>query len=366
MKSLTAFLGIMRNEILMQFKTKLFVLSLINSIVVVILFGYLAGLQAQPMNHLRVGVVEGTPVAEILTESVEVNAIVFSDAKKAEEAVLSGEVIASVFTQVQGGKLTVLLDDTQGAAARAALSNITTVLIKASPRGQNAQDAQEAGFTATLEIREAWELDMNDPTYLLRLLGAGLAPMIVLSNAFVFSGFTLISEKTSGTIFFLALAPISRIWIILGKLVANTLLIAISTILAVIIAIYLFGVTPTGSLWLLILAALLTGLGLMGLCYAISAYVKDERTFRVVAGLPLMMPMMFLSGIMYPVAIFPEWLQSLSRIFPLTWMVEISHSVFFKGATLIDIWQPMALLGIFAIAMTLLGGFTVSRLMRIQ
>jgi len=366
MKSLTAFLGIMRNEILMQFKTKLFVMSLMNSIVVVILFGYLAGLQAQPMNHLRVGVVEGTLVAEILTESDKVNAIVFSDVKEAEEAVLSGEVIASVLTTAQEGNLTVLLDDTQGAAARGALSNIFTILIKASPGGQNAPGNQAVSLTAPLEIKGAWGLDMDDPAYLLKLLGAGLAAMVVLSNAFVFSGFTLISEKTSGTIYFLALAPIKRVWIILGKLAANTLLIAASTLLTVIMTIFLFGVTPTGSLWLLILAALLAGLGLMGLCYAISAYVKDERTFRVVAGLPLMMPMMFLSGIMYPIAIFPEWLQSLSRIFPLTWMVEISHSVFFKGATLIDVWQPMALLGIFSIAMVLLGGVTVSRLMRIQ
>ena len=366
MKNLTAFTGIMRNEILLQFKTKLFVMSLINSILVVILWGYLAGLQAQPMNHLRVGVVEGTSVAEILTESEEVNAIVFSDVKEAEEAVLNGEVIASVLVPVQGGKLTVLLDDTQGAAARAALSNITAVLIKASPVTQNAQGTQTERFATTFETKEAWGLDMNDPTYLLKLLGAGLAAMVVLSNAFVFSGFTLISEKTSGTIYFLALAPIRRIWIILGKLVANTLLILASTIITVIIAIYLFGVTPTGSLWPLFLAALLAGLGLMGLCYAISAYVKDERTFRVVAGLPLMMPMMFLSGIMYPIAIFPEWLQSLSRIFPLTWMVEIAHSVFFKGAVWVDVWEPLALLAMFSVSMVLLGAFTVSRLMRIQ
>ena len=207
---------------------------------------------------------------------------------------------------------------------------------------------------------------MDDPAYLLRLLGAGLAAMVVLSNAFVFSGFTLISEKTSGTIYFLALAPLSRLWIVLGKLLANTFLIMVSTILTVLMAIYLFGATPTGSLWLLILAALLAGVGLMGLCYAISAYVKEERTFRVAAGLPLMMPMMFLSGIMYPVAIFPEWLQSLSQVFPLTWMVEIAHMVFFKGGTMADVWQPMLLLGIFSAAMVLLGGFTVSRLMRIQ
>jgi ABC-2 type transport system permease protein len=79
-----------------------------------------------------------------------------------------------------------------------------------------------------------------------------------------------------------------------------------------------------------------------------------------------MLPMMFLSGIMYPIAIFPEWLQSLSRIVPLTWIVEVAHSVFFKAGTMTDVWQPMLLLGIFSVAMVLLGGFTVSRLMRIQ
>jgi ABC-type transport system involved in multi-copper enzyme maturation permease subunit len=356
----------MRNEILLQFKTKLFFMSLVISILIVIFIGYLIGLQAQPIHHLRVGVVEGTPHAEILTESGKVKTIAFADSKEAKEAVRRGKVIASVFVPVDDGRLTVLLDDTQGAAARIALSQITASLMKALPGGQSAQVAQAGGFAAAFEIKEAWGLDMDDPAYPLKLLGAGLAAMVVLSSAMLFGGFTLIAEKTWKTIYFLALAPISRIWIVFGKLVANTFLIAVSTILTVVMAIYLFGVTPTGSLGLLILAALLAGVGLIGLCYAVSAYVKDERTFRVVVGLPLMLPMMFLSGIMYPIAIFPQWLQSLSRVFPLTWMVEIAHSVFFKAGTMADVWQPMMLLGIFSVAMVLLGGFTVSRLMRIQ
>ncbi|MEN4042165.1 MAG: ABC transporter permease [Anaerolineaceae bacterium] len=366
MKNLIALSGIIRNEILLQFKTKLFTLSLIQSILIVLLWGYLAGLQAQPMDHLRVGVVAGTPYGAILIESAQMNAIVYANAAEAEQAVLYGEVVAAVFTPAGEDRLTILLDDTQGAAARAALLNITSALIAAVPGAQAAPGAPAGAFPAAFEIREAWGLEMNDPIYLLRLLGAGLAPMVVLSNALAFSGVTLISEKTAGTIYFLALAPISRIWIITGKLIANTLLIAVSTILTILIAIFLFGVTPTGSLPLLFLAALLAGIGLMGLCYAISAYTKDERTFRVVAGLPLMMPMMLLSGIMYPIAMFPEWVQSLGQVFPITWLVEIAHTVFFKGGVLADVWQPMLLLGVFSCAMLLLGAAVVSRLMRIQ
>jgi len=358
-RNLTALLGIMRNEMLLQLKTKLFVMSLINSIVIVILWGYLAGLQAQPMNHLKVGVVEGSPIAQTMLSSGKVAAVVFPDRDAAKAAVLEGRIIAMVYAPAGTERITVLLDDTQGAAARTALANITTTLLGTLQGGQNA-------YGTAFAIEEAWGLDMNDPTYLLRLLGSGLAAMVVLSNAFVFSGFTLIAEKTSGTIYFLALAPISRLWVVLGKLVANTLLILASTIMTVLIAVYLFGITPTGSLWLLVLAALLTGVGLMGLCYAISAYVKDERTFRIVAGLPLMMPMMLLSGIMYPVAIFPTWLQSLSELFPLAWMMEVSHAVFFKGGGFADVWQPLTLLAAFAVTMVLWGGVAVSRLMRVQ
>ncbi|MEN4013105.1 MAG: ABC transporter permease [Chloroflexota bacterium] len=366
MKNLTALFGIMRNEMLLQLKTKLFVMSLVNSILVVILWGYLAGLQAQPMDHLRVGVVEGTPYGSILIESQEVHAVVFANAEEARQAVLDGEVVASVFTPAGETRLTVLLDDTKGAAARAALANIAAALLRALPGGQEAPGAQANEAAAAFSIQEAWGLDMDDPGYLIRLLGAGLAPMVVLSNAFVFSGFTLISEKTTGTIYFLALAPISRLWIIVGKIIANTLLIAVSTTVTILMAIYLFGVIPTGSLWILWLAAVLTGIGLMGLCYAMSAYIKDERTFRVVAGLPLMVPMMFLSGIMYPIAIFPHWLQSLSHVLPLTWMVEIAHAVFFKGGVMADVWQSVLYLGIFSAAMLLFGAASLSRLMRIQ
>ena len=363
MKSLNAFLGVMRHELLLQFKTKLFALSLINSIIIVLLWGYLAGLQAQPMDHLPIAVVNGSPHAQILLKSDDFQAIAYDSEEDAREAVRKGEVVAAVFTDDTGERFTVLVDDSQGAAARAALSAVNSAMLSAL---RAVIPAHQVDAPAPVDIEEKWGLDMGSTTYLLRLLGAGLAAMVVLSAAFVFSGFTLISEKTAGTIHFLALAPISRIIIIAGKLIANLFLILTSTAITVLMTIYIFGVNPTGSISLLFLAAALTGLGLMGLCYLISSYVKDERTFRVVAGLPLMMPMMFLSGIMYPVAIFPEWLQSLSGIFPLTWMVEISHAVFFKGAGIHDVWQPMLLLATFAVVTAVLGTAAVSRLMRIR
>lgn len=363
MKSLNAFIGVIRHELLLQFKTKLFAMSLINSIIVVLLWGYLAGLQAQPMDHLPVAVVTGTDQAQILIKADDFQAIAFASAYQAREAVRKGEAVVAVFPDDAGMRFTVLVDDSQGAAARAALSAVNSVLLSAF---RAAAPAHQANALAPVDIEEKWGLDMDSATYLLRLLGAGLAAMVVLSAAFVFSGFTLISEKTAGTIHFLALAPVSRVIIIASKLAANTFLILTSTTITVLMTIYIFGVNPTGSVALLFLAATLTGIGLMGLCYLISSYVRDERTFRVVAGLPLMMPMMFLSGIMYPVAIFPQWLQSLSRIFPLTWMVEISHAVFFKGAGLVDVWQPLLLLAAFAVLTTVLGAVSVSRLMRIR
>lgn len=358
MNTIRAMLGIVRHELLLQIKTKLFALSLINSIIIVLVFGYLAGLQAQPMTHLQVAVVEGMPEAVVLLQSPKLKAVSFTSAHEADQAVRRGEVTAAVLPADDRG-IRILLDDSQGAAARAALSGITTALLLTHP-------ADPTLAPAPFAVEEAWGLGMNEPNYLLKLLGAGLVAMVVLSNAFVFGGFTLITEKTSGTIFFLALAPIGRAAIIVGKLLGNTLLIALSASITLALAVGLFGVVPTGSWWLLMVSAVVTGIGLMGLCYAISAYVRDERTFRVVAGLPLMLPMMFLSGIMYPIAIFPPWLQEVAQFLPLTWLVDISHAVLFKGGDLSAVWQPMLLLTAFAALMVALGGIAVSRLMRIH
>jgi ABC-2 type transport system permease protein len=363
MNDMRAVLGIIRHEVLLQVKTKLFALSLINSIIVVLIWGYLAGLQAQPMTHLRVAVVEGMPEAGVLLQSPGLRAVSFADADEAAQAVRRGEVTAAVLSADAPGAVRILLDDSQGAAARAALSAITAALFRPRPVGPILPPDT---LPAVFDVEEAWGLGMDQPTYLLKLLGAGLVAMVVLSNAFVFSGFTLISEKTSGTIFFLALAPLGRVLVIVGKVIGNTLLIALSATITVALAVGSFGALPTGSLWLLIVSAVVTGIGLMGLCYAVSAYVRDERTFRVVAGLPLMVPMMFLSGIMYPIAMFPPWLQQVASFLPLTWLVDISHAVFFKGGGLSTLWPPVLLLTGFAVLMVALGGIAVSRLMRVN
>jgi ABC-2 type transport system permease protein len=72
-----------------------------------------------------------------------------------------------------------------------------------------------------------------------------------------------------------------------------------------------------------------------------------------------------LAGVMYPVAVLPDWVQSVSNIIPLTYGLEAVRMVLLQGATVSDISMELTILALFTVVLLGLGLLAVNYSLRI-
>ncbi len=146
-------------------------------------------------------------------------------------------------------------------------------------------------------------------------------------------------------------APINRLSIILGKTLAQTARGLIQGVVLMILAIALFGVTIQGSI-LLVFGLLLLGVfSFVGLGIVLTSFTSDQQTATMVMT-TLMFPMMFLSGVFFPIQQMPWYMQDISKVLPLTYATDALRKVMVLGAAIPDITTELTILIGFGIVMT--------------
>ena len=120
-------------------------------------------------------------------------------------------------------------------------------------------------------------------------------------------------EKEIGTMDGMMVAPINRLSILLGKTIAQTARGLIQGVIILALAIGIFGVAIQGSI-LLVFALLLLGVfSFVGLGIVITSFTKDQETAQMLM-MTLMFPMMFLSGVFFPIQQMPWYMQTISTV----------------------------------------------------
>jgi ABC-2 type transport system permease protein len=155
----------------------------------------------------------------------------------------------------------------------------------------------------------------------------GILCMALVYSA-IFSAASLVWDRELGFMREMMVAPVSRWSIVVGKCLGGATIAASQGI----IVLALGGVVHVPydpallarTLGLVILIALtVTAFGVM-----VAATIKRAQTFTSVVQL-LVMPMIFLSGALYPVSDLPGWLRLLNRLNPLTYAVDAMRRLVF-------------------------------------
>jgi ABC-2 type transport system permease protein len=161
----------------------------------------------------------------------------------------------------------------------------------------------------------------------------------VLGFAVTFSGMlstaSLVWDRELGFLRELTIAPVSRASILLGKCLGGTIIASSQGVILLALA-GLVGV-PYDPLMLLgvlglivLLAVTVTAFGLL-----VAVHIKQAQTFTSIMQL-FVIPMVFLSGALYPVSGLPTWLGVLNRIDPLTYAVDPMRRLVFAHLDISD------------------------------
>ncbi|TET90142.1 MAG: ABC transporter permease [Methanomassiliicoccales archaeon] len=177
-------------------------------------------------------------------------------------------------------------------------------------------------------------------------IAPGIMAMTVMMSVMTGLPHAISHEKEFGTLDGMMVSPINRLAIILGKTIAQTSRGLIQGLLILVLAIAIFGVTIQGSILLLLFLLVLGVFSFVGLGIVITSFAKDEQTATMVM-MTLMFPMMFLSGVFFPIQQMPEFMQYIAWALPLTYATSALRKVMVLGADIQSISTEIIVLIIF-------------------
>ncbi len=190
----------------------------------------------------------------------------------------------------------------------------------------------------------------GNPSYF-DFIAPGIMAMTVMMSVMTGLPVAISQEKEIGTMDGMMVAPINRLSIILGKSLGQIARGLIQGIVILVLAVGLFGVSIQGSIVLVFGLLFLGVFAFVGLGIVITSFTKDQETAQMLM-MTLMFPMMFLSGVFFPIQQMPWYMQNISKIFPLTYASTALRKVMVLGAGIADITTELTVLIVFGIIMT--------------
>ena len=162
---------------------------------------------------------------------------------------------------------------------------------------------------------------------------AGLIGFSILSLGIFSMSEGFIQDKKSKALLRIKLAPV-KAWQLIIAAVANRILVGLIAIVMMLIAgMLIFGFNMRGDYLSLLLFSIVSLTCLLGFGTFIAGWAKDSNQAAPLANL-ISFPMMFLSGVFFPVFLMPEWLQQITSFIPLTAVVDGLRLITTEGYTI--------------------------------
>ena len=305
------------------------------------------------------------------TGMLDISNVTAVDALK--ESVQKGEiqggiVIPSNFTQCllsgQQGTLIIVTDNSNPQISAAMQSALTAVFQQMGTElaRQNVLNVTRAlnldpalNETNALAMVQPYNIEVegvvSGHTSYFDFIAPGIMAMTVMMSVMTGLPAAISQEKEVGTLDGMMVAPINRLSIIVGKTLAQTARGLLQGVLILILASVLFGVSIQGSI-LLVFGLLLLGVfSFVGLGVVLTSFAKDQETAMMVM-MTFMFPMMFLSGVFFPVQQMPWYMQDISKLLPLTYAADALRKVMVLGAGIPQITTELTVLIVFGVVMT--------------
>jgi len=202
-------------------------------------------------------------------------------------------------------------------------------------------------------------VSVPDKTILNYTLPAILATLILFFG-FLLSGISFLRERYQGTRERLMASPVSRLDIICGYLLGFLLFAMAQTLILFFYTVYVLKVDFKGDLWQIVLFQVLIGILAVCLGIFISAFARNE--FQMIQFIPLIIvPQVFICGVLFPVEQLPGYLQWIARFLPLTYGVDGIRALMLEGKSLLGIGREIGVLSGYAVALMIFAGISLRR-----
>ena len=184
------------------------------------------------------------------------------------------------------------------------------------------------GLTQPLELRlRVW---YNPGMSSIYFNVPGLIGVILQSITLMLTSFAIVRERERGTLEQLIVTPITKMELMVGKIIPYVIIGFVDIVLAVAIQVFWFRVPISGSVTILLFFSIIFLFSALGVGLLIST-VSQSQLQAMQLSMFMIMPNILLSGFMFPREAMPKIVYGISTVIPLTYFLQILRGIILKG-----------------------------------
>ena len=181
----------------------------------------------------------------------------------------------------------------------------------------------------------------------------GIMGLIFILVCAMMTSVSIVREKESGTMEVLLVSPVRPFKIIFAKMIPYFVISCFVLVLILILARYLLGVPMSGGVAGIFSLSLLYLVLSLSLGLLVSTIARTQVAALLISAMVMMMPILMLSGMIFPIENLPRFFQVLSTVVPARWYIDAVRKMMIQGAPIADLWQNCVIL--FGMTAVLLG-----------
>ena len=198
---------------------------------------------------------------------------------------------------------------------------------------------------STFSAASVLTLYNKQQNYKLFMIPALFAIVMMLMTGFL-PTLNIVGEKEAGTIEQINVTPVSKWSFILAKLIPYWLIALFVITVCLLLAWFVYGITPAGPVWLIYVLAMLLALFFSSFGLIVSNYSDTMQQAMFVMWF-FVVSIMLLSGLFTPTRSMPQWAYLTTYINPMHYFIDAIRTVFIRGGGLHEtVHQVLALAGI--------------------
>ena len=200
--------------------------------------------------------------------------------------------------------------------------------------------------TVELEQRPWYNTDLSSRWFFV----PGVIGSLTLVLVITLTAFAVVRERELGTLEQIMVTPIRPGEFILGKTLPFFLIGLFDVLLIGGVGTLWFQVPFRGNVWVLLTGAMLFLICMLGVGLLIST-VSSTQQQALVTAFFFIMPAITFSGFGFPISTMPEWLQVLTYLDPLRYLLVVLRGTYLKGVGMKVLWPQMAAMGALGVSL---------------
>lgn len=230
-------------------------------------------------------------------------------------------------------------DETQGPNASIAISVVRQVLLSV------------AQSDSPIEITER-PVSAENVSFI-DFFVPGILAMAIMNSGVIGLGTAFVIYRERGILRRIKVTPFPLTSFIIARVLTQLIVAVAQAVILVGMAMLMFGLNLRGNILLILLVIVLGALAFLSIGFAIAGFAKNVESAASYANL-ITFPMLFLSGVFFSLDAAPAWLQPITRVLPLRYLVDALREPMTRGRGIDTIWIDMlVLLGTFVVGMTI-------------